>query len=162
MLPIIDLDPTDMNCIYSTLLFITNQATSLHVDTPVVTFDQPLWLKATEIVQILDLEIVLILGGFHMMMSFAGSIGTLMNGSGLDAVLKTSYGPNSVKQMLSGKSIAMFLRGNFLTESALMSKLMSLFFDASHLTIGKSMVECNESALNDSDETINEDQANNE
>ena len=44
-----------------------------------------------------------------MMMSFAGSIGMLMNGSGLDAALQTSYGPNSVEQIFSGKNIAMFL-----------------------------------------------------
>ena len=94
MLPIIDLDPTDINYIYSTLIFLVQQATSLHIDTPVVTFDEPLWLKATEIVQTLDLKIVLILGGFHMIMSFAGSIGMLMNESGLDAALQTSYGPN--------------------------------------------------------------------
>ena len=43
MLPIIDLDPTGMKCIYSTLIFIVQQATPLHIDTPVVTFDQPLW-----------------------------------------------------------------------------------------------------------------------
>ena len=44
-----------------------------------------------------------------MMMSFAGSIGMLMNESGLDAALQTSYGPNSVKQNLSGKNIVVFL-----------------------------------------------------
>ena len=96
-------------CIYSTLIFIVQEAISLHIDTPVVTFEQPLWLKATEIVQTLDLKTVLIIGGFHMMMSFAGSIRMLMNGSRLNAALQTSYGPNSVKQMLSGKNIAMFL-----------------------------------------------------
>lgn len=71
-LPIIDLDPTDMNCIHSALVFITKQATELKVETPVVTF------KGTEIVQTLDLKIVLILGRFHMMLSFAGSVGTLL------------------------------------------------------------------------------------
>ena len=54
------------------------------------------------------------------MMSFAGSVGTLMSGSGLDIALETSYGPNSVKYTISGKSIAMFLCANFLAESALM------------------------------------------
>ena len=49
----------------------------------VETFDQPLWIKATEIVNVKKLPIVLILGGFHMLMSFAGSIGTLMGSSGL-------------------------------------------------------------------------------
>ena len=47
MLPIIDLDPADMNCIYSTLIFIVPQATSLYINSAVATFNQPLWLKAT-------------------------------------------------------------------------------------------------------------------
>ena len=129
MLPIIDLDPADMNCIYSTLIFIVPQATSLYINSAVATFNQPLWLKATEIFQTLNLKIVPILGRFHMMMSYAHSIGMLMNGSGLDAALQTSYDPNSVKQVLSGKNITMFLWAKFLTESALVLKIMSLFFD---------------------------------
>ena len=128
MLPIINLDPTDINCIHSTFVFITKQATMLNVVTAVVTSDQSLWIKDTEIVQKLDLKLVLILGGFHMMMSFAGSLGMLMSGSGLDTILETSYVTNSVKQMLSGKSFAMFLCASFLTESALMLKIMSMFF----------------------------------
>ena len=40
MLPIIDLDPTDMSCIYSTLNFIADQATRINLETAVVTFDQ--------------------------------------------------------------------------------------------------------------------------
>ena len=34
MLPIIDVDPNDMSCIYSTLMFINNQAEKLNVKTP--------------------------------------------------------------------------------------------------------------------------------
>ena len=50
-LPIIDLNPSDENCIFSTLLFIIDQAKKLNVEIPSVTFDQPLWLKATGIIQ---------------------------------------------------------------------------------------------------------------
>lgn len=52
MLPIIDLSPTDMSCIYSTLRFVESQAKDLGVETPVITFDQPLWIKATEIIEV--------------------------------------------------------------------------------------------------------------
>ena len=48
---IMDLDPTDENCIYSTLLFVIDQAKLLNVETPSITFDQPLRLKATGIVR---------------------------------------------------------------------------------------------------------------
>ena len=41
-LPIIDLDPTDMTCIFSTLLFVIDQSEKLRIQTLVITFDQPL------------------------------------------------------------------------------------------------------------------------
>ena len=41
-LPIIDLPPTDLTCIYSTLLFIQEQAKKMNTLPPCVTFDQPL------------------------------------------------------------------------------------------------------------------------
>jgi len=44
-LPMIDLDPNDLTCIYSTLKFISSHA-SQYQAYPVVTFDQPLWWKA--------------------------------------------------------------------------------------------------------------------
>ena len=65
-------------------------------------------MEATEIVQTLDFEIVLILGVIYMTVSFGGSVGTLMSGSGLDTTLEISYDSNSVKRLLSGKSIVMF------------------------------------------------------
>ena len=67
-----------MSCIYSTLMFIIKQTKDLGLPTPIITFDQPLWLKVTEIVAALSLAVVVILGGFHMLMSFAGSIGDIM------------------------------------------------------------------------------------
>ena len=80
----------------------------LNVETLVVIFDQQLWMEATEIVQTLDFEIVLILGVIYMTVSFGGSVSTLMSGSGLDTTLEISYDSNSVKRLLSGKSIVMF------------------------------------------------------
>ena len=61
-----------------------------------------------------------------MMMSFVGSIGSVMKGSGLEEALETAYGPNAVTQMMSGKAIARALRGYFLVEGALVNKLMSV------------------------------------
>ena len=77
MLPIVDLDPTDMSCIYSTLFFVIQGDEKLNIPTPILTFDQPIWLKAMDIVKAIDLKVVLILGGFHTLMSYiyVGSIG---------------------------------------------------------------------------------------
>ena len=41
-MPMIDMNPSDMSCIYSTLNFVARQARAL-TTTPVVTFDQPLY-----------------------------------------------------------------------------------------------------------------------
>ena len=130
MLPIIDLNPSDRTCIYSTLLFVINQSRLLNVETPSITFDQPLWEKAIEIVVEKSLNIVVHLGGFHTLMSFAGSIGSFMNGSGLECALQTVYGENSVKHMLHGKAIARATRGHILVEAALTLKLQQLATDA--------------------------------
>ena len=49
MLPILDLNPNDKTCIYSVLLIVIEQSKKLSVTTP-ITFDQPLWIKALEII----------------------------------------------------------------------------------------------------------------
>ena len=58
------------------------------------------------------------------MMSFMGSIGSMMKGFGLEEALETVYGPNAVAHMISGKAISRSLRGHFLVEAALVNKLM--------------------------------------
>lgn len=103
-LPMIDKDPTDVSCIYSTLMFISEHAHRYNVS-PIITFDQPLWWKAFSIIvsetASSDLRnIVLCLGGFHTEMSFLGCIGHLMAGSGLQELLELIYAPNTVIHML--------------------------------------------------------------
>ena len=112
-LPIIDLNPNDDQCIYSTLKFIEEQSAFLNIDTPVITFDQPLWLKATDIIFSKHLNIVCRLGGFHLIMSFLGSIGKLMEKSGIEEALDNIYDPNAVIHMLNGKAFSWRIRGHF-------------------------------------------------
>ena len=125
-LPILDLNPSDSTCIYSVLNFISSQANTLGIQTPILTFDQPLWLRAMEIVRAKSLPIVLILGGFHLMMSYLGRIGGIMKGSGLTDALNLIYGTNAVEHMISGKAVSRALRGHFLVESPLTTKLMRM------------------------------------
>ena len=124
MLPIVDLNPSDSYCSYSTLCFVEQQARQLDIVSPCITFDQPLWLKATEIITASNMNMVCRLGGFHTLMSFLGSIGSLMGGSGLTEALETCYGTNAVIHMISGKAVARALRGHFLIDAALLVKLM--------------------------------------
>ena len=95
-MPMIDMPPSNHSCILSTMEFISNQAKK-YSQTPIITFDQPLFWKAHEIqMQEQSLsDIVLILGHFHTRMSFLGSIGHLMTGSGLDSVLQLIYAENT-------------------------------------------------------------------
>ena len=125
LLPIIDLNPSDESCVYSTLVYIQSQAEKLNIPTPCITFDQPLWLKAMEIIRAKSMNIVCRLGGFHTMMSFMGSIGSMMKGSGLEEALQRAYGLNAVTHMISGKAVSRALRGHFLVEAALVNKLMA-------------------------------------
>ena len=123
-MPIIDLNPSDESCIYSTLSYIESQAIHLNIPTPCITFDQPLWLKAVEIIKAKAMNIVCRLGGFHTLMSFLGSIGSMMKGSGLEEVLEKAYGPNVVNHIISGKAFARALRAHSLVEAALVNKLI--------------------------------------
>jgi hypothetical protein len=64
-------------------------------------------------------QIVLILGGFHTEMSFLGTIGSLMAGSGLQEVMSQVYAEDSVDDMLSGKAVACAVWAHLLVDSAL-------------------------------------------
>ena len=124
MLPIIDLKSSDESYIYSMLSYVKHQATLLNIPTACITFDQPLWWKAVEIIDAKSMDIVYRLGGFHTMMSFLGSLGSLMNGAGLSELLTAVYGGSSVTHILSGKAISRALRAHLLVHTALMSKLI--------------------------------------
>ena len=124
LLPIIDLQPTNLTCIYSTLLFIQRQADQLNINTPVVTFDQTLRYKTQGIMADKGLNIVCRLGGFHTLMSFMGSIGYMMGGSGLEEVWSQVYAENTVPHLMSGKAYSRALRGHVLVHSALHNLLL--------------------------------------
>ena len=83
--------------------------------TACVTFDQPLWLKAVDIVQSYSMNVVCRLGGFHVVMSYIGSIGKLMEDSGLHEALETCFGSVTVGHMMAGKAVARAVRGYILT-----------------------------------------------
>lgn len=128
ILPIIDLNPSNLDCVYSTLVYMTNQAEKYQI-APVITFDQPLYWKAYMIIQNEPesstlKKIVLLLGGFHTEMSFLGTIGKLCEGLGLEEILETVYAPNSVPHILSGKAYSRAIRGYFMVDLALNRILM--------------------------------------
>ena len=122
-LPLIDLNPSDLSCIYSTLMFVAKESTKLDA-APVITFDQPLYWKAVNIVENEPSssklkKTVVRLGAFHTEMCFLGCIGHLMENSGLSELLSCVYAPNTVVHMLNGKAVGRAVRGHFLVCDAL-------------------------------------------
>ena len=131
--PMIDIDPTNMTCIYSTLHFIISSARKYGTKA-VITFDQPLFWKTPTIITAEPngsgiKGILLRLGGFHTIMSFLGSIGHLMTGTGLQEVLETVYAANAVCHMMSGQTSDRAIRGHMLVDTAINALLISKIFD---------------------------------
>jgi len=126
MMPLIDLSPSDETCVYSTLLFVIKQARKFNVVTPIITFDQPLWLKAVDISSAESLNIVCRMGSFHTMINFLGSIGRLMSGSGLEDMFRLNYGQDTVEHIMSGKAVSRAIRVHLLVDGALMINLLHM------------------------------------
>jgi hypothetical protein len=121
MLGIIDLSPSDETCIYSSLVYAIQQAVSAKLPTPCITFDQPLYIKSVDISKKSNLNVVLKLGGFHTILSYLGSIGHLMKGSGFEEVQSVIFGSNTIEHVLSGKAYARAVRGHFIVHATLIT-----------------------------------------
>ena len=122
-LPMIDLHSGDKTCILSTLEYLHDLATRHNIPA-VITFDQPLFWKASEIINNAPThshlkEIVLMLGSFHTFMNLLGAIGTIMEGTGIRSILEVIFGENAVAHMLTGKSVQRAFRGHLLVNRCL-------------------------------------------
>ena len=65
------------------------------------------------------------------MMSYMGSIGAIMRGSGLEESLQTIYGSNAVDHIISGKAVSSATRAHCFKESATRSNLSVLLLNKS-------------------------------
>lgn len=121
-LPFINAPPSNLDTVYTALLIARQKCDSINQKTCFVTFDQPLYMKAQEIVHNGKPELKNViprLGGFHLLMSFLGAIGTIMAGSGLSELLTTIYAQNSIIKMMSGHAYSRAVRAHLLTHQAL-------------------------------------------
>ena len=78
------------------------------------------FLSSRDIITAKKLDIFPLLGEIHMLMLFYGSIGTIMDGSGISKLFECVYALNAVKHMVTGKAVSQENRAYLLTESALM------------------------------------------
>lgn len=77
-------------------------------------------MKARDIISnsipVSDLSSVAVrLGGFHLLMSFMGSIGCIMAGSGLKELFYTIHAENSIEKMMDGYAYAWPVRAHILS-----------------------------------------------
>jgi len=124
----IDMYPGDPTCILSTLTSICSLAEKNNIS-PIITFDQPLVWKASEIIHNAPKGrslkvIVLMLGSFHTLMNVLGAIGTLMQGTGLANIFEEIFGENAVTDIMTGKSVQRAFRGHLLLEKCLNGMLV--------------------------------------
>ena len=119
-LPIIDQPPDSYSTVYTTLVECLQKSENRPV---VITFDLPLWIKASRIVLEKKFPIVVRVGGFHALKSFLGCIGFIMGDSGLEELFKIIY-PGDVSHIIDGSSYYKSLRAHFLIDAALCCFLM--------------------------------------
>lgn len=124
-LPFINEPPSNPTTLHTSLHYALQETKNLAQATCFVTYDQPLYLKARTIVAQLEISnpkfrnVVIRLGGFHMLMSYLGAIGYTMAGSGLEDLWSVMYAAQSVKKMISGHAFARALRAHILTFTSL-------------------------------------------
>jgi len=122
--PFINAPPNDYDTIFTALLTGVEESKSLNQVTCLVTFDQPLYLKARDILASRPADpalsnVVLRLGGFHLLMSFMGAIGYIMQGSGLTELFNTIYASNAIEKIMSGHAYARAVRAHMLAHRTL-------------------------------------------
>lgn len=121
-LPFINALPTQYDTVFTSLLVAADKCRQLNQNNCFVTYDQPLYLKARDIIATGHPElnnVTVRLGGFHLLMSFMGSVGFIMAGSGLKDLFSTIYAENSVDKIISGHAYARAVRAHLLSHLVL-------------------------------------------
>jgi len=123
----IDLPPTDLQCVYSSLTYIEKCAIKCG-QKHVCTFDQALWWKALQVLSSPHYELrpfVIKLGPFHTIINFLGCIGYVMADTGFSDLLENIYAPNTVPHLMSGKAVNRSTRAHQLVATVLSERLIS-------------------------------------
>ncbi|KYN05237.1 hypothetical protein ALC62_03865 [Cyphomyrmex costatus] len=95
-----------------------------------VAFDLPLYIKALEVTMTTNDDrlknVKPVLGGFHLLMSFIGAVGHIMDGNGIKEILTLIYAENSVKHILNGHAFSRALRAHVQIHAALAHLVLSM------------------------------------
>ena len=121
----IDMNPSDVTCVSSTLHFVSEHAKQHSIANPIFTFDRAFNITQTEQPNSDLRKIIVHLGAFHAEMSFLGSIGHLMAGSGLRELLELIYVSNAVDHIMTRKAISRAERAHLIVDATLNALLYS-------------------------------------
>lgn len=128
-LPFLEHPPNNYDAIYTVLSYAAERIENKKQKVAFVTLDQPLYLKAKEIIHSTDdpklRNVVVRLGGFHLAMSFLGSIGHIMDGSGLKELFSEIYAPAFVDKILAGHAYSRAVRAHILVHCALVQMIIT-------------------------------------
>ena len=126
-IPFINLNPSYMST-NAALIFAQKEASLFNRSYCIVTFDQPLFIKAVDIVhanaELCD-SVIVRLGGLHMTFSYTGSDGYITSGSGQEQMWSTAYAEGSIPQVMSGHSYPRALRAHIFSVQSIASVLLS-------------------------------------
>nr|CAI5866755.1 unnamed protein product [Callosobruchus analis] len=122
-LPFVNGQPSDVTTLHSALLYAVQKSNECNQETIFVTFDLPLYLKCRCLIEQSEnpdfKRIVVRLGGFHLLLSYLGAIGHIMEGSGLEDLWATVYAGESVKKLMTGHAFSRSVRAHILTFTAI-------------------------------------------
>ena len=126
--PLIDMVPSEPDTMMTAIVEsqrLTNSTGQIYT---IFTNDQQLYRVAVNVTWVypeLFPHFIPRLGGMHFLMSFIGSVGTLMSNSGLEEILQAAFG--GVSKLLSGKKFPQNFRAlHMLMEELLRETLMSV------------------------------------
>lgn len=119
--PFIKIKATEPTTIYTALVHAVNETKKKKQKTCFVTFDQQLYTKARDIKvnESENVQLVILLGMFHLVMSYLGCLGYIMAGSGLAEMFSVAFGENAVKHLLTGHVFDRAMRAHTLAFVAL-------------------------------------------
>jgi len=94
-----------------------------------VTFNLPIWLKAVDIIKQANLHVIPRSGGFHLLKSYLGLMGNIMQDSGLVEVILLIYpGSTPAIHFMDGDCFDKAIRAHLLIDAAIYQNIMKLAF----------------------------------
>ena len=124
-MPLIDMPPVDHSTMMTALIEANRLTSEAGQEFTIFTCDQQLYRVSLQVIWAYPEQfsyVVLRLGGMHMLMSFVGAVGSLMEESGLVEVMNTGF--SGVAKMLNGKKFPQNVRALRIIVEELLRKII--------------------------------------